>query len=355
LIDFQSQIHPEIDDIIQKFNTEWRIRKSKISSKWSFTEWIQTKETWTKGKKKKYLKRSIQEYLQWENGYVIEMIHPFGSMVKSGESYYGLNDPSVVYMEGESSRPRNIFVPPAWNCGWTVYIQSLLFPIIKEVLPEFSHGWSKDDYKQWYIDHLKNDYWSVCIDGSAFDSTQWAELMDSVENRFLLGVFNEENFQFLVDDHGWSLTAMRSMVQSLQSLTSNDTTVFVKMPSLLEDAPEWDDETKKEFRKSEIKTRNQEPWKEYLAVPLHGSTFSGHTTKTTLGNTLRSLMYCLWYVKKAGICNTLEECRALGIWMQVAGDDCAIFGPKEYCLRIAEAIRANSISSTESTERKGLG
>lgn len=34
---------------------------------------------------------------------------------------------------------------------------------------------------------------------------------------------------------------------------------------------------------------------------IYGTTFSGHPTRTTLGNTLRSIMYAFYYIQQAGI------------------------------------------------------
>lgn len=36
-------------------------------------------------------------------------------------------------------------------------------------------------------------------------------------------------------------------------------------------------------------------------MPLYGTTFSGHPTRTTLGNTLRSLFYMWFYMEECGI------------------------------------------------------
>jgi hypothetical protein len=48
---------------------------------------------------------------------------------------------------------------------------------------------------------------------------------------------------------------------------------------------------------------------------IDGTTFSGHPSRTTLGNTLRTLMYAWTYAAMAGI-----EIEPLA-----AGDDCVVF------------------------------
>lgn len=46
---------------------------------------------------------------------------------------------------------------------------------------------------------------------------------------------------------------------------------------------------------------------------LRGTTFSGHPTRTTLGNTLRTILYTKFYL------------RDIGHQVVVAGDDCVVF------------------------------
>lgn len=53
---------------------------------------------------------------------------------------------------------------------------------------------------------------------------------------------------------------------------------------------------------------------------LDGTTFSGHPTKTTLGNTLRSILYTSFFCKAAGV-----ECKFLA-----AGDDVTAWVRKEH-------------------------
>ena len=41
----------------------------------------------------------------------------------------------------------------------------------------------------------------------------------------------------------------------------------------------------------------------YIFNKINGTTFSGHPTKTTLGNTLRSVLYAYHYIERAGLKN----------------------------------------------------
>lgn len=121
LQDFKHVATREMDKIIQMFNEQWAQRRALISRDFSLPNWLAGKDSWTKGKKKKYLIRSIQEYLSWDSGKITDVVHPFSSMVKTGEAYHTLMDVSDVVIQ-DDSRPRNIFVPPDWNCGHIVYI-----------------------------------------------------------------------------------------------------------------------------------------------------------------------------------------------------------------------------------------
>lgn len=56
---------------------------------------------------------------------------------------------------------------------------------------------------------------------------------------------------------------------------------------------------------------------------VHGTTLSGHPTRTTLGNTLRVSAYVEYICIKANIPKT-------ALHVNVAGDDVLIFIEKEY-------------------------
>ncbi len=59
-------------------------------------------------------------------------------------------------------------------------------------------------------------------------------------------------------------------------------------------------------------------------VMIEGTTFTGHPTRTTLGNTLRSYLYAKFIARKAGIPKNK-------IQMLCSGDDMMIFVERE-CL-----------------------
>lgn len=80
-------------------------------------------------------------------------------------------------------------------------------------------------------------------------------------------------------------------------------------------------------------------------MELAGSVFSGHSTKTTLGNTLRSLLYVYYYISAAGISATpwnMKNC-----FVMAAGDDVTIFCDPTLTRRIKRAIRAKCVEADE--------
>lgn len=56
----------------------------------------------------------------------------------------------------------------------------------------------------------------------------------------------------------------------------------------------------------------------YIPLTINGTTFSGHPTATTLGNTLRSICYVHFYADQANI--SMDNIRYF-----VSGDDVVIY------------------------------
>lgn len=206
---------------------------------WDPIAWLIEKDAWTDAKKAMYTRTMDKEVAAWNEGRTVNMVRPFKTMVKKGEVYYttsSLDDRQAL--SGEASRPRNICVPPEKNCGHGVYMQSLLWASIKKALPEFVHGFTKKDYTNWLKDRVNPDTYVVSLDGSAFDSTQHAPLMDIVENRFLSGILSYDKWSWMDRPESW----IRAMLTSMRdSLTSNSTWLFTPAAPFLANAPQWDE------------------------------------------------------------------------------------------------------------------
>jgi hypothetical protein len=63
---------------------------------------------------------------------------------------------------------------------------------------------------------------------------------------------------------------------------------------------EWPDDIKAIWKRDWKNEKNGHDMEyvqnNYIFNRIEGTTFSGHPTKTTLGNTLRSITYAYWYL-----------------------------------------------------------
>jgi hypothetical protein len=71
-------------------------------------------------------------------------------------------------------------------------------------------------------------------------------------------------------------------------------------------------------------------------LELEGTTFSGHATRTTLGNTLRSLCYAWYYQMEAGITTPWDSNKVYTI---AAGDDVVMFVRPDWVDRVVTSVR----------------
>jgi len=79
---------------------------------------------------------------------------------------------------------------------------------------------------------------------------------------------------------------------------------FAHFPGV--NAPEWPIHIRKLFKKHYRETKidpstgmplYHHPERDWIAIDIQGTTFSGLSTRTTLGNTFRSLCYMYWYIQ----------------------------------------------------------
>lgn len=109
--------------------------------------------------------------------------------------------------------------------------------------------------------------------------------------------------------HNWSsfnyspLISVDMIVKNLmKALLQSKNVVFVHVPGV-ESSP-WPEHIKTRFYRDITESkewRDSSPEKDWIFLELEGTTFSGHSTKTTLGNTMRSLCYAWYYQVTAGI------------------------------------------------------
>jgi len=69
-----------------------------------------------------------------------------------------------------------------------------------------------------------------------------------------------------------------------------------------------------------------------ILFELLGTTYSGNPVRTTLGNTLRSIMYCYWYAFNAGLFKPEDwkRSKTTNFWCIAAGDDVICWMKREH-------------------------
>lgn len=111
----------------------------------------------------------------------------FTTMIKQGE-VYSMDENTPVDEFGRiiehESRPRNISKPSSASCGTLTLIQSLFWKKIKKILPGFIQGLTKEEMMSVFKENVTTDMKSISIDGSKFDSTQYADLMQVTDDQF---------------------------------------------------------------------------------------------------------------------------------------------------------------------------
>jgi hypothetical protein len=149
-------------------------------------------------------------------------------------------------------------------------------------------------------ERIQPHYKALSMDGSAFDSSQFAILQDIVENGFFRRI--EDIVDEWVDYQCRDMTNCRDpreIAKAMkESLLSTTNIMYVTLPGIDDD--EWTESELAEYRR-ETGDRGEAPWQYIARIVIKGTTFSGLSTRTTLGNTLRSIAYTFYYCLKAGI------------------------------------------------------
>lgn len=138
----------------------------------------------------------------------------------------------------------------------------------------------------------------------------------------------------------------------MRSLLNNQNFVFVHAPGVY--SPEWPTEVKKRFYRDMDQStawKDKDPEQDWFYLQLDGTTFSGHSTKTTLGNTIRTLLYA-WYYQ---MCTGLEApWDNKSVFTIASGDDCVIFVAPQYSDALMATIKRLTTRDTD-VQNVGLG
>jgi len=222
-------------------------------------DWCAEKKAWPENKKLKY-----EEYITMilNVGHFLGYGHPnFTAMVKSGEFNYATSH------EVFSARARLIWDPED-RMMFVAWCQQFFIAVAKHWYPEFIHALNSKKLAKkindFFEDKVPNDWIRTSWDGSAHDSNQHVELMRIVDDTFMDAVFPKFIEIFPISN--------RLAFEVLDILKDHIANLHITVN------------------------------KKYVGkFVLQGTTFSGHPTKTTLGNTLRVIYYGLYTAARAGI------------------------------------------------------
>jgi len=277
----------------------------------------------------------------------------YSLMVKSGEVY---TSPNATFDDGfilgVSERPRLIWNPSASGKGLINYLQGFVFPRLRQVCPEFVHGANSTVLKSMITSKVSRftDPVSISLDGSAFDSTQFAELQDCVDRRFLhalLPYFEEILTKLVNKHHHHSTPNVKELAyQLVEAALCNKAQGFAVLPELANTGwclpPKFRAAARKALGANIGNASHEHSPYEVFVAEVTGTTFSGNPVKTTLGNTLRSICYYKFLLK-----DFKNE-------LMAAGDDVVIWVERADAPAAMHQIRMNTASNANA-QTVGLG
>jgi hypothetical protein len=335
-------------------------------------DWIKSK-SWDISKKNKYMK-VIYEQLAG----LRKIKGVYKGAIKSGEVYYStsLNTDGEGFSNPNSSRYRFFVMPSENYCGILTYIQYAIFKDLRATLPEFCHALNSKKLKKRIWKNLKlinsniSQLRSLSIDGSAFDSTQHQEIIEIVDNCFWK---NYSNRLYLILEkieglNGIEIPDKKTFVKMIVNAACEDIAhIFIKIRG--ETSQTWlnaeeqllfDIHYGHEERPKALK-RGVCQYIGWMCFHIEGTTYSGNPVRTTLGNTLRSVLYMYFYAQEAGVFNTdqwLTSIQTIGIrriFVLASGDDTVVWGEAEDIRRIEDSIRQLTTGDKNHQGEHGLG
>jgi len=108
--------------------------------------------------------------------------------------------------------------------------------------------------------------------------------------------------------------------------------------------------------KDVAKKKNLEPWIDWIGINVEGTTFSGHPTRTTLGNTLRQMLYFFYYIEQADPeWKEPWKVREGVPKICVSGDDVCVITQREKAEKLSKTIARLCGRDSKEKSRIGLG
>jgi hypothetical protein len=146
------------------------------------------------------------------------------------------------------------------------------------------------------------------------------------DNRFWEGL--KPYIVDILEEDQWS-NPKQSANDIVRDATATDLFMYTELLDF--EAPEMPDDMASGAKKFRNKNDSS-----VFCVPLKGTTFSGHPTRTTLGNTLRSLMYMYYYLECAGY---PEPWNRTDCFVAASGDDTVLWCDNSMVDSSVESIR----------------
>lgn len=244
--------------------------------------------------------------------------------------------------------------PDPSGFGMMQAIQSTLWKAVKIVFKEFIHSYTKAEIKEKIFRNVWDHWISISTDGSSWDSSQFPELQ-AIESYFLecirpsISKLIAYNKDLISPDEGPSADQIENNVMKAFSQTVNH--IFMKIPDIK--SPTWPQEVTKRFMRTKQHFTDK-PENDWVHYAINGTTFSGLSFRTTLGNTIRSSFYTYYYISRTGVPELQQPHLSKDLFVIASGDDVVMWVDPAY----ADIIRASIMSLTTRTredQQIGLG
>jgi hypothetical protein len=317
-------------------------------------DFILRHNTWSITKKATYLASMWKQFLQpVRNNY----FGAFHVRVKNGEEQLTeMEKIEKCIINGdfqlldEESRPRAISMGSRQINGSLTWWQGVdIMKVMRAVLPGFIQKYGCDALTAHLTPHTRSlGTIAISFDGKAFDSNQHKEIQEIVDLP-IFDIFRDRLriiLQSILSNPAISQN-VDSIIEQLRAFWMNlKADWFIVLPGI-----------SKFHRMSEQEIQlykrcwNDLDWKECIHFVLSGTTFSGHPTLTTLGNTLSSLAY-LWFCLE--MCKYYDPWKNTDTFAGAAGDDSFAEIPEKSEDDFTSSLK-KVFASTKEIPNHGLG
>jgi len=327
--------------------------------------WVMSKKGWSRGKKLKYLENIRKQLLG-----LLPLKGAYLGTCKKKEVNFHRGDLEILegWVEGQSSRHRFYVTPSDAWCGLLTYIQAYIFRDLK-CLGEFCHGLNSKQLKKRIFKNVSRlgdpaRVKSVSLDGSAFDSTQHWSIIRVVDFVFWK-LYRPRLVQILTlmrDTWHWPIDVELVADGLVDSACEEIATIFLELhnETVTSMSPAEIQVWKSNFPTNYFSRANSMAYPEQgvFVFYIKGTTYSGNPVRTTLGNTIRSILYVYFYAYRGGLFDpdTWKESGSTNaVWCIAAGDDVIIWTLEHNLRRLQDGLWECTTDDKNFTGEHGLG